>query len=79
MILFNGRVCMGIFMNEFYFLPSISVLTDTWTLRFCFLIWHMTIQLKKQSENQSNGLSEEAQKKLDEFFELLEKEKHEGE
>ena len=34
----------------------------------------MTIQLKKQSENQSNGLSEEAQKKLDEFFEILEQE-----
>ena len=79
MILFGGRVYMGILMNEFYFLPSISVLTDTWTLHFNFLIWHMTIQLKKQSENQSNGLSEEAQKKLDEFFELLEKEKHEGE
>lgn len=79
MTLFGGRVRIGVFMNEFYFLPSISVLTDTWTLCFRFLIWHITIQLKKQSENQSSGLSEEAQKKLDEFFELLEKEKHEGE
>lgn len=74
MILFGGRVRMGVFMNEFYFLPSISVLTYTWTLCFRFLIWHVSIQLKTQSENQSNGLSEEAQKKLDEFFELLEQE-----
>jgi hypothetical protein len=74
MTLFGGRVRMGVFMNEFYFLPSISVLTDTWTLYFRFLTWYMTIQLKEPSENQSNGLSEEAQKKLDEFFEILEQE-----
>lgn len=75
MRLFDGRVCIGRFMNEFFFVPSISVITDSWTIYLRFLIWHITIQLKKPSENQSNGLSAEAQKKLDEFFEILERER----
>lgn len=78
MNLFNGKIYIGVLGNEFYFTPSLYIVTDSHTLIFNFLICHITIQLKQLPPEQSNGLSPEAQAKLDEFFEILEREKLKG-
>lgn len=73
MFLFNGKIIIGVLGNEFYFIPTISILG--YSLMLKFLMWHITFNLIDAPQEEKNELSPEAQKKLDEFFEILEREK----
>ena len=77
MFLFNGKIIIGVLGNEFYFIPTICIWG--YSLMFKFLMWHITFNLIDAPQEEQNELSPEAQEKLNEFFEILEREKIESE